>query len=193
MEMQTSEEINELAAALAIANAQIGPLSLDKEAKIPSRTGSGFSYKYTSLANLIATIKKPLSDNGLSILNFPSAKGNEVKVTTLLLHKSGQFISGDFTMTSKTSDPKDVGSVISYARRYAETAILNLAGEEDFDGLAISEVYTGTSEQKVWLFDVLGQAGIDKSDMGGFHSKMIANKLTVNEHSIFSLIDQGRN
>ena len=122
--MKTSENINELAAALAKFHSQVGKIK--KDSKNPF-----FKSKYASLSAILDVVAAPLCENGLSIVQAPSGDN---QLNTMLIHTSGQFISGTFQMMPVKNDPQAQGSAITYARRYALGAFLSLNIDEDDDG-----------------------------------------------------------
>ena len=155
--MENSIELNELAAALAIAQGQID--DADK-----SVTNSFFKSKYADLAAVRSVIRKPLADNGLSIVQLPSTDENGISVRTMLMHKSGQYISEVFAIPVQKRDAQGLGSAVSYARRYALMSILNIAAEDDDGNAATARapsvkpkpVDTTTEEQEeLWESGVL--------------------------------------
>jgi len=130
-----------LAAALAAAQAEIRGAAIDGAATITTKKGGQYGYTYTSLAAVWAAIRKPLSVNGLSVMQFPTydLSTSTVSVETLLLHASGQWISNILAMPMADElTPQDIGSGIAYCRRYSLTAIVGVVGEEDDDGTAAS-------------------------------------------------------
>ena len=56
-------------------------------------------------------------------------------VSTRLIHKSGEWVQTDLTLTAKDASPQAIGSAITYGRRYAVSALVGLAAEDD-DGKA---------------------------------------------------------
>jgi len=66
--MNRSENINELAAALAKAQASIPPVKKDLSAVIETKAGGKYAYAYADLASVLEAIRKPLSDNGLAVI-----------------------------------------------------------------------------------------------------------------------------
>ncbi len=96
-----------------------------------------YQSKYADLAAVWDACRKPLTENGLSVIQLPSADGPRVTVKTILAHKSGQWIESELTMTSVKADPQGVGSALTYARRYALSAMVGIAPDED-DGNAAS-------------------------------------------------------
>lgn len=103
-----------------------------KDAKNPH-----FGNKYADLASVWDACRQPLADNGLTVLQPVSADGGKVTVTTILAHKTGQWIASDLTLTSAKVDPQGVGSAITYGRRYGLSAMVGIAPEDD-DGNAAS-------------------------------------------------------
>lgn len=135
--MTHSEPINELAAALAKAQALI-------QGAVKDSTNPHFKSRYADLASVWDACRKPLTDHGLSVAQTTgTAEDGRVRVTTLLLHASGQWIADDLLMKPVKDDPQGVGSCITYARRYALAAMVGVAPEDD-DGNAAS----GTGQQK---------------------------------------------
>lgn len=123
--MDKSESIKEIAAALADFHNKVGRVVKDA-------TNPFFKSKYASLENVIETIEKPLGECGLSWVQFPNGDG----LYTLITHKSGEWIGAIANLELKGHTPQDQGSAITYMRRYALSAALGLATEEDDDGNA---------------------------------------------------------
>jgi hypothetical protein len=83
--MDKSESIKTLAAALAKAQDEIGAVKFDE-------VNPFLKNKYASLGAIIEAAKPALSKNGLTISQPVTGNGNEVGVTTILMHNSGEFI-----------------------------------------------------------------------------------------------------
>lgn len=126
-----SGDIGKLAEALAAVQAELEPVAKTSKAKI----GDKFTYTYADLACVLAAALPALSRHGLAVTQTTEPHEAGVTVTTTLLHTSGQWIRGRLAMRC-AADPKAVGSAITYARRYAVSAIIGLASEEDDDGAA---------------------------------------------------------
>ncbi len=119
-----SEDITELAGALSAAQGAIE--NAEKTSANPF-----FKSSYADLASIWDAIRCPISANGLAIMQLPSAEGPKVTITTVLTHKSGQWISSELTMTAKDDTPQGIGSAITYARRYALQSVAGVAPEDD--------------------------------------------------------------
>ena len=98
---------------------------------VKDATNPFFKNKYASLSNIIEQTQKPLSDCGLAVIQMPAG---ENQLTTMLVHSSGEYIAETYVMRPVKSDPQGLGSAITYQRRYAMGAILNLNIDEDDDG-----------------------------------------------------------
>ena len=130
--MNRSDQINELAKALAAAQAEIGTASKDGE-------NPHFRSRYATLASVQDACRAALSRHGLSVVQLPGGEGQRVEMTTVLMHSSGQWISCSGTFIATKGDPQGIGSAITYARRYQLAAIVGVAPDDDDDGNAASE------------------------------------------------------
>lgn len=134
-DVKRSEQINELATALAKAQGKIKVAPKANVAKIDTRDGKGgYSYSYSTLADVWEACRAPLSENGLALIQTVAAEGSKVTVTTLLVHSSGQWISDDLTLAARDASPQAIGSCITYGRRYALGSMVGVVSEEDDDG-----------------------------------------------------------
>lgn len=127
--MEHSESIKEIAAALCKFHSEVGKIKKEN-------TNPFFKSKYADLSSILDVIEEPLHKNGLSFVQFPTG---EHEMMTMLMHTSGEWIKGSFTMKPTKNDPQGLGSVITYQRRYALGAILGLNIDEDDDGNAASK------------------------------------------------------
>lgn len=95
---------------------------------------------YSTLLDVIETIRGPLTSNGLSWSQKPTRIGGVVKVTTIIKHESGERDESELEIPCEDKAAQKIGTAISYARRYGLMAMCGLASEEDDDdGNAISE------------------------------------------------------
>jgi len=124
--MKTSEQISELAAALAAAQGMM-------ENAIMNRINPHFKSKYADLAAIFDAARKPLSANGLAIVQTIS----DGVLHTRLLHTSGQWIASEHPLPM-SGRPQEIGSALTYARRYSLSALIGIAADEDDDANAAS-------------------------------------------------------
>lgn len=130
--MNSSPEINELAAALAKAQAVMTGALKDSENPF-------FKSNYADLESVWHACRKCLTDNGLSVAQFgtfmkvdggPDGEGEWVMVTRLL-HSSGQWLEGSTPIRAKDDSAQAMGSAITYARRYGLAAMVGVYQTDD--------------------------------------------------------------
>jgi hypothetical protein len=120
-----SPSLAAIGAALAKAQAEVE--NANKNASNPH-----FRSKYADLAEVLNTVRPVLAKHGLSVVQFPGWDDGLVTVTTVLLHSSGEFMSGVSASPTPKADPQGVGAVVSYLRRYSLAAVSGIA-QEDLD------------------------------------------------------------
>lgn len=132
--MRFSDPSNELAAALAKAQGDFGPL-------VKGRENPHFKSRYADLAAVLDVIRAPLAEHALCYVQGEvlDDAGRPVRLVTRLMHASGQWVETDYpisvTDSRGGSAAQAVGSALTYARRYSLQALLGLAAEDD-DGEA---------------------------------------------------------
>ncbi len=126
-----SDQINELASALAKAQVGFKPIKKNRTAKIFSPKGS-YEYQYADLADIIEAVTPSLSLNGLSVVQPVEIDDAGGSVATHLVHESGQYIvsSCRFALGDRM---QETGARITYLRRYALSGMLGVASEDDTD------------------------------------------------------------
>lgn len=131
--MKTSEAIDQIATALAVAQSKM-------KAAVKDSTNPAFKSKYADLTSVWEACREALTVNGISAIQDVSRPNGHVEVTTRLLHKSGQWIEfGPLSMPIDKQNAHGVGSATSYARRYALSAAVGVVQDDD-DGNAAAAV-----------------------------------------------------
>ncbi len=129
--MSQSDQINELASALAKAQGRITGALKDSENPF-------FKSKYADLAAVWDACREALSQNGLAVIQTTGMDEFGLNLETTLAHSSGQWIKGILPIRPIKNDPQGIGSAITYARRYALAALVGVAQVDD-DGNAASQ------------------------------------------------------
>lgn len=128
---------DKVAEALAQAQGEFEPITLDKVGKISwdknGKTGS-FTYKYASLGNIIRCVAAPLSKYKIARMQGVHQTGKGVIEIGTMLVVGNQWMGSSLMLQTGAADPKAVGSIISYGRRYSLSNILSISAEEDDDG-----------------------------------------------------------
>ena len=128
-EMNKSEQINELASALAKVQAVLQPAGFDA-------VNPFYKSKYATLGSVI-DVAKVMHSEGLSYMQPPVSDGHYVGIDNILMHESGQWIS-DRIMVMLPDDSKNMvqeaGKIITYLRRYGLASMFGIYSDEDTDG-----------------------------------------------------------
>ena len=127
--MKHSESMAAIGAALAAFQGQITNPPTD--AKNPF-----FKSRYASLPGITDHVRGAAAKHGLAFIQSPTNPGDgSVGVTTMILHKSGEWIETDTVAFKPTkADPQGCMAALTYARRGSLCAALNIVGDPDDDG-----------------------------------------------------------
>ena len=139
--MKMSESINEIATALAAAQAEIQNPS--KNAENPF-----FKSNYADLAEVLSVVRPAFTKHNLSIVQMPyTSQSGQIGVTTIISHASGQWMQGevDLPLQINKNVAQDAGSSITYLRRYALAAACAVS-QTDADGNLGKDADTNTGE-----------------------------------------------
>ena len=136
--MNKSENIGALSSAMSLFLGEI---------QDPVKNKSAHTGRYADLPQILGIARPILAKNGLSIIQSPGkAAPGRVCIETMLMHSSGEWISTEYEMDCITSEERlrstnaaqATGIIITYARRYALTALLGICAQEDTDSNATS-------------------------------------------------------
>ena len=141
--MQTSEAINEIAEALVKAQAVITAPTRNREVEVKIRGGGAYKYKYATLDEVIEHIREPLTANGLWFLQTVVNRDAVNLMETMLIHTSGQWMRGEQPLSVAGQGSQEMGSAVTYARRYGLCSILGLAADADDDAKATRDITSG--------------------------------------------------
>lgn len=127
-----------LATALAAFQASLPRVGKDNLAVVKSDKGS-YKYNYADLSDVTAVVLPALAKHGLSFSAKPTLIDGKFVLEYTLRHVSGEFDTGHYPLTAGT--PQQQGSAITYARRYALSAVTGIVPDEDDDGAAAEQSY----------------------------------------------------
>lgn len=122
--MNKSETIAKLAESLSKAQREMQPASKDAE-------NPYFRSHYSTLSEVWDACREPLSKHGLSVTQLTEVEDGKLIIETILLHSSGEWLSGRLAMAIVKNDPQSIGSLISYGRRYALAACVGVTSADD--------------------------------------------------------------
>lgn len=127
--MNRSESIAELAKAMA---------KFQQDVKQPKKDKSNpfFKSTYVDLAGVVDAITETAPKSGLSFMQHALTDDNgQVGIITLILHESGEYIeSSPIYAKPMKAGPQEVGSVLTYLKRYSLASAFGITSEVDDDG-----------------------------------------------------------
>src|SRR6185312_11200577 len=157
--MNQSDELNELAAALAKCQAEMRPAIKDS-------VNPFFKSKYSDLNSIWEACREPLSNNGLSVVQTMQEINDKFQLVTTLLHSSGQWMKSYFPILVQKQDAQSYGSACSYARRYSLSSITGCTTDDaDDDGEKAGRVeYINKNQQDelMTIFEACDPAYIER-------------------------------
>ncbi len=119
-----SPEIGKLGEALAKAQSEMEGVEKDGENPF-------FEKAYSTLHATWKACRKPLTKNGLSVIQTTGNGGDKITLYTMLIHSSGQWIRGALSIKPLKADPQALGSALTYLRRYGLSACVGLSSTDD--------------------------------------------------------------
>lgn len=145
----------------------------DETAQAGNRT-----YKYLNLATILKTIKPVFEKHGLAFsqrVTFDNAGESRQVIGTV---ETTIFDDKDLMVASSypffvTGDPQQVGSAITYARRYSLYAVLGIFPDKDDDGAYAKQRYETadrpiSAEQYAELVKAMNDHNIPSGERGDF-------------------------
>lgn len=124
------------AAAFVAAQQKLPEVAKTKTAKIPTKSGSDYSYTYADLSDVLSMCRPVLNDFGLSVTQSVGGTADAVAVSTRIYHESGHVEEFGPTTLPAGHDARGTGSAVTYARRYGLCAALGIMPDDDDDGAA---------------------------------------------------------
>ena len=128
-----SATIGQVAAALAKAQATFPEVRKNKHVRVQTRNRGSYEFDYADLNAILAACKNALTQNQLSVSQLILPNGQGMVLRTLLMHSSGEFLSSAMFL-NRRENPQELGSEITYMKRYALSSMLGIAADDDDDG-----------------------------------------------------------
>lgn len=142
-------ERDQLTAALAAVQAELPKVGKGNTAKVETRQGGSYTYTYANLGEVTAAILPLLGRHGLAWSCKPTMTAAGFVLVYELRHTSGQADRGTWPLPDPSrATPQEVGSAITYARRYALCCATGVAPDEDDDDAAAASTVRPTAQPK---------------------------------------------
>ena len=179
--MNRSESITNLAKALVAAQLAMKPAAKDS-------LNPHLKSRYADLASIWDACRAELTKNGLCVIQGVWG-GSELH--TMLLHVSGEWIVSITPIKARSESAQDFGSGLTYARRYALSAMVGVVADDDDDGHRASapakpkETPPDTGNIQAQIARALGaiEAAQSKADI-----EMVSAKLAKADKAIQSAV-----
>lgn len=108
-----------------------------------------FKTKYSTLSATQDIFRPVLAKYDLGLIQSVTSDNGKYKVTTKLIHSSGEFMSDQIDLLISQNSMQGLGSAITYSKRYMAQALLNMSGtNDDDDGSEASKSDKGKNENK---------------------------------------------
>ena len=144
MTFEHSATIDKIAGALAKAQGAMSGAKKDKTGNVVKDGRVLYTYGYATLGSVLEAVREPLSKNGLAVVQTTGqVRGAGVCVLTMLVHESGEWFRGRLWLPVRQGrdqhgnalppDAQSIGSALTYARRYALSAIVGIAPDDADD------------------------------------------------------------
>jgi len=124
--MNTSEQIGQLAKALAAAQIELTNPALNK-------INPHFKSKYADLATVLNAVRPTLGKHGIAVMQITETLDTAILLHTRLVHTSGEWVESTYPV-SNIGKHQEMGAALTYAKRQALSAMVGVAGEDDDDG-----------------------------------------------------------
>lgn len=128
------------AAALAAFQESIPAVRKDNTAQVKSEKGN-FSYRYADLTDITEIALPALAKHGLSWSARPTMTEHGFVLRYALLHEGGHREEGEYPLADPSRfTSQQIGSYVTYARRYCLCAVTGIApGGDDDDGVKAAD------------------------------------------------------
>ena len=125
--MKTSEKCANVLAAFVLAQQRVG-------VAIKTAENSHLKSRYADLGAVWDAVTDALRENNLAVMQMPVGdSAGRLRLETVLVHTSGEWVSSEIDMPLTKQDPQAYGSAMTYARRYGLAALMGVT-QDDEDG-----------------------------------------------------------
>lgn len=145
--MENGEEAKALYKALSLFR---------KNIKQPVKDGENpyFESSYVTLEGVIKTVDEAMNGTGLSFVQEVATINGLPSVRTTLTHEGGGTMTTEWLslLPGQKATPQDIGSLITYAKRYQLAGFMGISSDVDDDGNQASQNYhqmSYSSQQQV--------------------------------------------
>lgn len=157
---------------------KLGAIKKEDTAKIPTKNGGSYEYRYININTLIAEVKPLLNELGLIIMQPIKVEEGRAILKTSLFEADGIGNLSSEIPLPEGLDPQQMGSAITYYRRYALLSMLFIEAEDD-DGASATAAYSRPAgvESQVGRNATVSEEYPPCKDCGASQKKSMAGKI----------------
>jgi len=180
--MRTSDQTTTLIAALVTARSAFAPIVKNAVGHV----GKDTTTRYADLAAVLEATIPPLLVNGIMVIQAVDAESSSL--ITRIQHTSGEWCEAAYPLKMDLP-PQQLGSLITYARRYSLLGLLCVAAEDDDGAEATkakppakaksSDAKTITEAQRKRLFVISSNAGWTHSQVKSYLQRHVGIEHTT--------------
>lgn len=155
-----------LAQALVAFQAEMPTVAKSRKATVPTKAGGSYSYTYAGLPEVTDAAMPLLTKHGLSFSCCPRVVDGGYELVGVLLHTSGERLEGALPIYGRT--PQEIGSALTYARRYLAGCMTGIVTDDDDDGQGAQQARRTekperpmTAGTRAAMFAMFARKGID--------------------------------
>lgn len=154
-------------AAFVAALSEIRNPVKSRKVSVPGK----YTFEYAELNGILDDARAVLGRHGLALVQPFSITDGSIALETRIIHKSGEVVLSSTSVVPAPGQPQQLGSLITYLRRYALCSALGIASVDDDDGAAAADYRRELSPSRApqaappfdaaaWLRDELSDSGI---------------------------------
>ncbi|QFT55608.1 ERF family protein [Microbulbifer sp. THAF38] len=139
---------------------------MQSELPTVAETAKGHNTMYAPLEKINEAVRPALQKHGFAVTFRTKQHSNAVEITAVLSHREGHHQETSLILPLDTSGSKNavqaIGSTVSYGKRYALCALLNISTGEDTDGAPPANMNGVAPNQIQQLRNAIQMAGISE-------------------------------
>lgn len=141
----TATKFPGLVSALASIQTELPIVRKGETAEVPTKSGGKYSYTYADLSDVVKAVYPLLAGAGLVFVTRPKFTESRYVLIGQLEHESGESRDAEFPLPDRGT-PQELGSAITYGRRYLLGCLTGVVTGDDDDGAAAPKRPAQTSQ-----------------------------------------------
>lgn len=140
--MRTSDNFKEISEALAKVQGEIEHPKKNKSVNYGNTT-----FEYADITACLDAVRPALSKHGISLMQGSFIVDGAIVLTTRL-SKGDQWVEVEYPLCSASAKHQDIGSAMTYGRRYSLMGLLGIASDDDIDAKGDVQAGGGANTRK---------------------------------------------